>query len=87
MPYASNNNAVLVSECNNLQDLSVCLQVTEDIATTDGKGWSFQLNCCPAGLQTSMSRPRSPASRAIRCRPGRSFRSRSEPTILAASLR
>ena len=45
--YASNNNAVLIDECNNLQNLSVLLEVTEDIATTDGNGWTFQLNCYP----------------------------------------
>ncbi len=47
MPYASNNNAVLIDDCNNLQNLSVTLEVTEDIATTDGGGWSLQLNCNP----------------------------------------
>jgi hypothetical protein len=47
MPYASNNNAILINDCNDLQDLSVLLEVTEDVATTDGKGWSFQLNCYP----------------------------------------
>ena len=47
MPYASNNNAVLIDGCNNLLNLSVLLEVTEDVATTDGSGWSFQLNCYP----------------------------------------
>jgi hypothetical protein len=47
MPYASNNNAILIDGCNNLQNLSVLLEVTEDIATTDGNGWSLQLNCYP----------------------------------------
>lgn len=47
MPYASNNNAVLIDGCNNLQNLSVLLEVTEDLATTDGGGWSLQLNCYP----------------------------------------
>ena len=47
MPYASNNNAVLIDGCNNLQNLSVLLEVTEDIATTAGSGWSLQLNCYP----------------------------------------
>jgi hypothetical protein len=37
MPYASNNNAVLIDNCNNLQNLSVLLEVTEDIATTNGE--------------------------------------------------
>jgi hypothetical protein len=47
MGYSSNNNAVLIDGCDNLQNLSVLLEVTEDIATTDGNGWSFQLNCFP----------------------------------------
>jgi hypothetical protein len=47
MPYASNNNAVLIDDCSNLQNLSVLLEVVEDIATTDGGGWSLQLNCYP----------------------------------------
>ncbi len=47
MPYASNNNAVLIDGCNNLQNLQVLLEVTEDLATTDGGGWSLQLNCYP----------------------------------------
>jgi hypothetical protein len=45
MTYASNNNAVLIDGCEDLQDLSVLLEVTEDVGTTDGSGWSFQLNC------------------------------------------
>jgi hypothetical protein len=47
MPYASNNNAVLINGCNNLQNPSVLLEVTEDIATTSGSGWSMQLNSFP----------------------------------------
>jgi hypothetical protein len=56
MTYASNNNAVLIDSCQNLQNLSVLLEVTEDIATTTGSGWSLQLNCyAPPGqyCQTS----------------------------------
>jgi hypothetical protein len=45
MPYASNTNAILIDGCNNLQNLTVSLKVTEDIATTAGSGWSFQVNC------------------------------------------
>jgi hypothetical protein len=47
MTYASNNNAILIDDCNNLQNLAVLLEVTEDIATTNGGGWSLQLNCYP----------------------------------------
>jgi hypothetical protein len=56
MPYASNNNAVLIDGCNNLENLQVLLEITEDLATTDGGGWSLQLNCyAPPGqyCQTS----------------------------------
>lgn len=45
--YASNNNAFLINNCEYLENLSVLLEVTEDVATTDGAGWSFQLNCYP----------------------------------------
>jgi len=51
MTYASANNAVLIDSCKNLQNLSVLLEVTEDIATTDGNGWSLQLNCYPPAGQ------------------------------------
>lgn len=47
MTYASNNNAVLIDGCNNLQNLKVSLGVVEDVATTGGSGWSLQLNCYP----------------------------------------
>lgn len=51
MPYASNNNAVLINNCNNLQNPSVLLEITEDIATTTGTGWSMQLNSFPPAGQ------------------------------------
>jgi hypothetical protein len=51
MPYASNNNAVLINSCNNLKNPSVLLEVTEDIATTTGSGWSLQLNSFPPAAQ------------------------------------
>jgi hypothetical protein len=44
-------NAVLIDGCKNLQNLSVLLEVTEDIATTAGSGWSLQLNCYPPAGQ------------------------------------
>jgi hypothetical protein len=47
MPFASNNNAVLINNCTNLQNPSVLLEITEDIATTSGSGWSLQLNSFP----------------------------------------
>jgi hypothetical protein len=51
MPYASNNNAVLFDNCNVLQNPSVLLEVAEDLATANGGGWSFQLNCFPPRYQ------------------------------------
>jgi len=33
MPYASSDNAVLIDGCNNLQNLTVLLELTEDLAT------------------------------------------------------
>jgi hypothetical protein len=57
MPFASNNNAVLIDGCDNLENLSVLLEVTEDVATTDGGGWSFQLNCYPPGGEYCQTSP------------------------------
>jgi hypothetical protein len=45
LTYASNNNAVLIDGCNNLQNLTVLLEVGLDIATINNGGWSLQLNC------------------------------------------
>ncbi len=52
MAYQSKNNAILIdnsliSSCDPLSNLGVLLKVVEDLATTDGGGWSFQLNCYP----------------------------------------
>jgi len=47
MTYASSTNAVLIDNCRNLENLEVLLEVGEDVATTDGNGWSLQLNCYP----------------------------------------
>ena len=51
MPYASNNNAVLINGCKNLQNPSVLVEVTEAVATTTGSGWSLQLNSFPPSGQ------------------------------------
>ena len=51
MPYASNNNAVLISGCKNLQNPSVLVHVSEAVATTAGTGWSMQLNSFPPAGQ------------------------------------
>jgi hypothetical protein len=47
MPYQSNNNAVLYEGCRPLQNLAVLLEVTEDISTVEGNGFSLQVNCFP----------------------------------------
>jgi hypothetical protein len=40
-------NTVLVSNCKNLFNLSVTLQVTQDLVTLANTGFSLQLNCYP----------------------------------------
>ena len=47
MSYQSNNNAVLYDGCRPLQNLAVLLEVTEDISTLEGNGFSLQVNCFP----------------------------------------
>ena len=47
MGLGSGNNAVLVSNCNSLQNLTVDLWVTEDLVTAGNNGFSLQLNCYP----------------------------------------
>jgi hypothetical protein len=47
MGLGSGNNAVLVSNCNSLQNLTVDLWVTEDLITAGNNGFSLQLNCYP----------------------------------------
>jgi hypothetical protein len=44
---SSANNAVLVDNCQSLQNLTVTLQVTEDLITVNNGGFSLQLNCYP----------------------------------------
>jgi|GEM_PF-6465904 len=50
---SSNNNAVLVSNCQNLQNLTVTLQVTQDLVTLANSGFSLQLNCYPQTTSVS----------------------------------
>jgi hypothetical protein len=40
-------NVVLVSQCNNLQGLTMTLEVTEDMVTVGNTGFGIQLNCFP----------------------------------------
>jgi hypothetical protein len=49
---SGNTNVVLVSQCNNLQGLTVTLQVTEDLVTVGNSGFGLQLNCFPQAGQT-----------------------------------
>ena len=44
---SSGNNAVLIDNCQNLQNLAVTLHVTEDLVTVADTGFSLQLNCYP----------------------------------------
>ena len=44
---AGANNAVLINNCQNLSNLTVQLQVTEDFITLEDTRFSVQLNCYP----------------------------------------
>jgi len=41
------NNSILVSGCKNLENLTVTLEVTQDLITVNDKGFSLQLNSYP----------------------------------------
>jgi len=43
----SSNNSILVNGCQNLQDLTVTLRVTQDLITLGNTGFSLQLNSYP----------------------------------------
>jgi hypothetical protein len=43
----SSKNAVLIDNCESLQNLTVTLQVTRDLITLGNNGFSLQLNCYP----------------------------------------
>jgi hypothetical protein len=48
MPFlSSSNNAILVDNCQNLQNLTITLEVTEDLVTVGDTGFSLQLNTYP----------------------------------------
>jgi len=49
----SNNNAILVDNCQDLEDLTVTLRVTEDLVTLGNAGFSLQLNAYPQTSSTS----------------------------------
>ena len=44
---SSSNNAILVNKCQSLQNLTVSMQVTQDLITLGNNGFSLQLNCYP----------------------------------------
>ncbi|HWA93207.1 MAG TPA: hypothetical protein VG844_01300 [Terracidiphilus sp.] len=44
---SGSNNSILVNGCKNLENLTVTLQVTEDLITVGDKGFSLQLNSYP----------------------------------------
>jgi hypothetical protein len=50
---SSNNNAILVDNCQSLQNLTVTLTVTEDMITEGNTGFSLQLNCYPQTTSVS----------------------------------
>src|SRR5450432_3859390 len=52
---SGNKNVLLVSQCNNLQGLTVTLTVTEDLVTVGNTGFGMQLNCFPQAGQTAQS--------------------------------
>ncbi len=51
------NNTNLVNGCQNLLNLTVALQVTEDLVTWGNKGFSLQLNSYPQPGQTCQGEP------------------------------
>ena len=54
---SGSNNAILVSKCQNLRNLKVTLQVTEDLITLNNHGFSLQLNCYPQPTPTVNGKP------------------------------
>jgi hypothetical protein len=52
---SSSNNAILVDSCQNLQNLTVTLNVTEDMVTVGNTGFSVQLNSYPQPGSTSQN--------------------------------
>jgi hypothetical protein len=44
---ASSKNAILFSQCQSLQNLTLALRVTQDLITLGNNGFSLQLNCYP----------------------------------------
>ena len=57
MGLIGNNNAILFDRCKNLQNLTVTLQVTQDLITLGNNGFSLQLNCYPQTTPTVNGQP------------------------------
>jgi hypothetical protein len=53
MVYRSNKNAVLVNDCNSLENLTVTLLVTKGLIAAGNTGFSLQLNCDPLSYSTN----------------------------------
>jgi hypothetical protein len=53
---SSFNNAILVNNCQNLQNLTVTLNVTQDLITLGNSGFSLQLNCYPQTTSVSQGK-------------------------------
>jgi hypothetical protein len=49
---SGNSNVVLVSQCTNLEGLTVTFTVTDDLFTVGNTGFSLQLNCFPQAGKT-----------------------------------
>ena len=52
--FSGSNNAVLFNNCQDLQNLTVTLNITEDLVTLGNSGFSLQLNCYPPQGVTSV---------------------------------
>ncbi len=57
MALIGNKNANLFDRCKNLQNLTVTLQVTQDLITRGNNGFSLQLNCYPQTKPTVNGQP------------------------------
>jgi hypothetical protein len=57
MGLGSSNNSILFDKCNSLQNLTLSVQVTEDLITQGNNGFSLQLNCYPQPKSTHLGKP------------------------------
>ena len=47
MSYVANDNAVLFSGCNNLENLTILVEFSTAVGSANNRGWSLQLNSYP----------------------------------------